>query len=262
VRDGGDVARLVGDPGLPRQPGRDAAAELLPVEDLEHLPRVLRSDCSLLADEPQQSDEPARGDPVVDPVLERRLVLDATPQVYALEPELDESALEGLQSDQIEQEVRREIAARGDHVLGELGDAQRPSDLAVDLAVRIAIDANAKWRPVERAEKPVAHVHARLGQQAAAMDRVVHAEEDGQLDRARGVEPAVAVIIEVVAGLEVRDGDGEPACLAQLLELRKSPVELAWRAKRRYGRATRNAGRHGERDSRNGSAGRVAVELV
>src|SRR5215203_3361216 len=75
VRDRGDVPRLVRDAGAAREPRRNAAPELLAMEDVQHPSRELRAERSLLSDEPQESDEPARRDSVVDPVVECGLVL-------------------------------------------------------------------------------------------------------------------------------------------------------------------------------------------
>ena len=77
-------------------------------------------------------------------------------------------------------------------------------------------------------------MHARLRQQLAAVDRAVDAEQDGELDRAGRVEPAVGVIVELGPRLEVGDGDGERArALDLLLELGESLAQLACGAQRR-----------------------------
>ena len=75
-----------------------------------------------------------------------------------------ERALDDFETDEIEQQVRCEVATRRDHVLGELGDAERPADLAMHLPVRVPIDADAIRRAVVCADETIAHVHARLRQ--------------------------------------------------------------------------------------------------
>ena len=215
---------------LARQSRWNAAPELLAMQDVQHLARELGGERALLADEAEQAHEPAGRDTIVDPVLERELVLDAAPEVEPLEPELLERALHHVETDEVEQQIRCEIAARGDHVLGELGDAQRSPDLAMHLAVGIAVHAHAVGRAVVGAQEPVAHVHARLWQELAAMDRPVDADEDGELDRARGVKPPIAVVDELATRLEVGDGDREPARADSAPRARRIYPQLAWRA--------------------------------
>ena len=61
-----------------------------------------------------------------------------------------ERALQHVEPDEVEQEVRRQVAARRDHVLGELGHAQRAADLAMHFGVGVAVDAHPVGRAVVR----------------------------------------------------------------------------------------------------------------
>ena len=117
VRDGGDVPGLVRDPGASRQPRRDATPELL--RDGERRASCARARELNARSSPMRRrspTSPSRRDAVVDPVLERGLVLDSAPKVDPLEPVLLERSLHDLESDEVEQQVRREVAARRDHV--------------------------------------------------------------------------------------------------------------------------------------------------
>src|SRR5689334_3547008 len=90
VRDGRDVSRLVGHSHGRGQSGRYAAAELLRVEDPEHLARQLRSEGALLGDEPQQLNEPVGGHAIVDSRLERALVFDSAANVDSVDVQVVE----------------------------------------------------------------------------------------------------------------------------------------------------------------------------
>ncbi len=189
------------------------------MQHLEHLFRQLRAEGAPLADQAQHRHQAVGRDAIADAVLERQLVLHAAPQVHAVDPEPVQRALQDVEPDEVEQQVRREVAAGRDHVAGELRHAQRAPDLTMHFGVGIPVHAHPVGRAVVRAEEPVAHVHARLRQQVAAMDRAVDADQDGDLDRARRVEPAVGVVLELGACLQVVERDRDGARLRLLLEL-------------------------------------------
>ena len=58
------------------------------------------------------------------------------------------------------------------------------------------------------------------------MNRAVHADQDGELDRARGVEPAIAGVVEIVSCGEVADGHTERSGAGRRLELGETCTEL------------------------------------
>ena len=153
MRDRRDVARLVRDAHGARQTRGNAVAEFLRVQDVEHLARELRREGALLGDQSQQLHETVGGDAIVDPELERALVLDAATNVDAVDAELVETALHRLEPDEIEQQIRREVAARRDHVQREIGDAHHLADRRVHLGVRVAIGEHAKRTSVDRARR-------------------------------------------------------------------------------------------------------------
>jgi len=75
--------------------------------------------CALLID----CLETARRDTIADAMLEGQFVFHAATQVDAVESKGVELALEDVEPHEIEQQVRREIAARRDHVERQLADA-------------------------------------------------------------------------------------------------------------------------------------------
>ena len=187
-------------------------------------------------DQPKQRDQPVGRDAVVDAVLERALVLDAAANVDAVEPELVETALHRLEPDEVEQQVRRQVAARRDHVLRELG--RRASSCRSRRAPRSSRRgrrARERATPSDGAEEAVAHVQPRLRQQPAVMNRRVDAEQDRDLDRARGVEPAVGVPAKARPRLRVVDGDARARARQTFARLRRNGVEVP-RASRGLGR--------------------------
>ena len=77
-------------------------------------------------------------------MLERLFVLDTTPHVEPCQAEAVDRALDCIEPDEIEQEVRREVAAHGNHVQSQFAHAHRLADRRVHLRVRIAIREHAK----------------------------------------------------------------------------------------------------------------------
>ena len=73
------------------------------------------------------------------PMLERPLVLDSPSNVDAVDSKLIETALHRLEADEVEKQIRRQIAAGRDHVKRELGDAHHLADRGVHLGVCVAI---------------------------------------------------------------------------------------------------------------------------
>jgi hypothetical protein len=168
---------------------------------------------------------PARRDAIADPVLERLLVFYSSAKVDAVESKGVELALKDVQPDEVEQKVRREIAARRDHRLGELTHSERPSHGAVDLRIRVPLEPYTVGRSVVGAEEAVAHVHARLREELAAEDCAEDADENGDLDRAGRVKPPVGVIVKVRARLEIHQRDGHSGRSRACLQLGESRLE-------------------------------------
>ena len=117
-----------------------------------------------------------------------------------------DGVLHGVQTDEIEQQVRRQIAARRDHVPRELVHSHCLADGQVHLGIGVAIGEHAKWRAVIRAQEAVAHVKTRLRREPPASDLAVHGQQDRDLDRARAVVPSIAVVLQRVARLDIMQG--------------------------------------------------------
>ena len=133
-----------------------------------------------------------------------------------------EHALHGLDADEVEQEVRREIAARRDHVVRQLADAHHLADRGVHLGVRVPLGGHSKERSVGGAEKAVPDVESRVRRPPTFVNGGVHPGEDGDLDGARRVEPPISLVVERRSRLGVVHGNGEGARLGLALDLGKA----------------------------------------
>src|SRR5262249_55933708 len=107
------------------------------------------------------------------------------------------------ESDKVEQQIRREIAARCYHMERQLVHAERFSDSRMELAVGVAIGEHSKRRSVRRAEEPVAHVHARVRQEPPVVNGRIDAKQDRDLDGTRRMKPAVGVASKAQMSLGV-----------------------------------------------------------
>src|SRR5450759_1809854 len=103
--------------------------------------------------------------------------------------------IDRLRSDHAEQEIGGEVAGGRDHVIRQLIDSHHLADCVVYDRVGIAPRFDAERDALDDAQEAVAYVHAGMRQQLAAIDRGKGAEKDRNLDSARGVKPAVAVVV-------------------------------------------------------------------
>ena len=106
----------------------------------------------------QQHEQAIGGHFIVYPSLMGRMVLNASPQ-------FDTAGLRILQDlscifhpHKIEQQIRREIAARRNHSLRKVGNLRCPSDCLVQFGHRVRIWFEAKRRSVCCADKTISHV--------------------------------------------------------------------------------------------------------
>jgi hypothetical protein len=158
------------------------------------------------SDEAQRLAVALGGDAVVDAGVPGGIVLDTAAHVDAGEPERAQRAADVVETNELDEQIGGEVAAGDDHVLGELAHRHRLADHGVHFRVGITADGDAKRFAVHDAVEPVAHVHAGMRLERTAVDGGIHAEEDGNLDGARGMEPAFAmhgprgIVLEVVDG--------------------------------------------------------------
>ena len=158
------------------------------------------------------------------PLSNAQLVFDAALQLDSVvDVQLLQGSVYGVRPDDAEQKVRREVARGRDHVIRQLIDAHHLADRVVHGRVRVAPGLDAEGHALDDAEKSIAHVNARMGKQIAAVDRREHAQKYRNLDRARRVEPAVGLVVQLEPGLGVVKGDADrfrPGFLFDLRDLR------------------------------------------
>ena len=87
-----------------------------------------------------------------------------------------------------------QVAAGHDHVARQVPNPHRPADSGVHVLVGVATRGHAERCAVDETEEPVAHVKARIECEAPRIDRAEQGEEDGDLDGARGMKPAIAAL--------------------------------------------------------------------
>ena len=200
---GRDVARFVGDAGRFRQAGRDAAAILLVEQNLQHLvARILRVRLAI-GDQAEKLEETIGGDLVVQPGLECSLILHAAQDVDAVDLHLVECLLDGGNADDIDQEIRGQVARLRNHPIGQLADRQRLPEVAVDVRVRVAAEVQHERLLVDDAGEAITDVDRRFEMQFPAIDLPEDAEQDGQLHRRCRVKVVIGVVGPLDGGLGV-----------------------------------------------------------
>ena len=133
-------------------------------------------------------------------------------------------ALDGLDPHHVDEQVGGEVARPGDHLVGEVVHGHGASDPLLHLGVHGA-GGDSEGLAVHDAGEAVAHVHRGVGGQLAARDLGVDADEDGDLDRGRGVEQGVGVEGPLQRGLGVVERDPEALQAVDLLEAQDAVVE-------------------------------------
>ena len=209
VMHGRDVPGLVRHAGGFRQAGRDAAAVLLLEHDLQHLvARLLRVGLAV-GDEAQDFEQAVGGDLVVETALRRR----ADPRRRAARARRRYRARRApaarVDADDVDEEVRGQVARLGDHPVGQLAHGERLAEVAVDVGIGVAAEVEHERLLVDDAREAVADVHRRIERQLAAVHLPEHAEQHGQLHRRRGVEVLIGVVRPLDRGLGVVERDAE-----------------------------------------------------
>src|SRR6266849_2896048 len=110
-----NIAGLVRDAGLFRQARRDSAPILLFQKNLQHLSAGILRVGPLLGDQSQKLQETVGGDLIIQAGVEGRLILDAAQNPDAVDFELVERLLNGLNSDDIDQKIGGQVARLRDH---------------------------------------------------------------------------------------------------------------------------------------------------
>ena len=70
------------------------------------------------------------------PAVERGLILDAAQHAHAVDVQLVERELNGLDADDVDEEVRGEVARLRDHPVRQLAHRERLAEVAVDVRDR------------------------------------------------------------------------------------------------------------------------------
>ena len=183
MRRGGNFTGLVGDARrcahVGWQPRGNTGSKFLLEENLEHVVGRLGQHAFPLVNHAKQADQPVCGDAVVEVRVERLVVFHAARQLDAADAMPRQHLLRLIDMNQIDQQIRRQVAARHDHVPRQLADAHRPADGGMHLFVGIAARGYFERRPVDEAEKAVPHVQARIEREAPRVDGAEQREQDG-----------------------------------------------------------------------------------
>ena len=88
----------------------------------------------------------------------RRVVLHAPAQFDTVNLRVAQDLSRIFHADEVEQQIRRQIAAPGNHSVRKAGDPGRPSNGVIKFRRRIPIGSHVKNRAVSCAEKTISHV--------------------------------------------------------------------------------------------------------
>src|SRR5690606_781145 len=136
-------------------------------------------------------------------------VLHAAMELDPRQAEPVDGLTDCVDANDVDEEVRCEIAAGRDHVERELAHGHRPADRRVHDAVGVTSAFHAKRLPVDDAEEAVADMNTGMRLELTALDRVIYAEQDRHLDGAGRMEPPFRVEAPLDAVVEVVEGNGD-----------------------------------------------------
>ena len=147
----------------------------------------------------------------------RLRIVYAAPQLDPAHAGIAQNALRFVDGDVIEEKIRRQIAARHDHPLRQIGNLRGPANQLVELRVTVRFRIDSKRRAIERAPEPVANMQRVVRPDPLVVDRFADREQDRDLHCAGGVETPLGVDRQAQAGFIImnRDGVGEGLALAQ-----------------------------------------------
>jgi hypothetical protein len=164
-------------------------------------------------DHAEEGNEPVRRDAIVEIGVERLVVFDATRQIDAANAMTREHLLSRIHLDEVNQQVRCEVAARHDHVAREITNPHCLADCSVHTLVSIAPDRHAERCAVDETQKSVADMKAGIEREPSRINGAKQGKQHGHLDRARRVKPAIAALRPLQPGFVVIKRYGKPAVL-------------------------------------------------
>src|SRR5690606_16741406 len=107
---------------------------------------------------------------------ERRVILDPAAELHTLQFQPSNRLPQGIDADQVDEQIRCQIAAGDDHVTGELRYAHRPPDPFMDLPAGIPAAIDPIEPAVRHAHEAISDMDAGLGGQVASFHGVEYAE--------------------------------------------------------------------------------------
>ena len=102
-----------------------------------------------LVNHAEERDEAVRRDAVVEVGVERLVVFDAAREIDAANAVTREHLLRLVHLDEIDQQIRCQVAARHDHVARQVANPHRLADGGVHLLVGVAARRDAKGRAID-----------------------------------------------------------------------------------------------------------------
>ena len=95
------------------------------------------------------------------PASNAHIVLDSAHEIHAVDAPSARARRAVFDADQVDEQVRRQLAARGVSCRRQVREAHRLADRGMDVAVAVAGRGDAERRAVDRAGEPVADVQPR-----------------------------------------------------------------------------------------------------
>jgi len=213
----------VGDRDVGGEPGRDPLVELLAPEDPEHLARGRLGDRRPIGQPAQDRHQaPGRGD-VVPALRVRPAVLDPPENLDPRGPErLHECGGRGGR-DPVDQEVRGQVAALGDHQPDQLADGLPLANPGVEGQLGVVLGVERERGPVGDAGERVDDRDPVIERELAGGRLAVDLHHHRDLHRAGRVERLVGPDQALAARFEVAEGHGHDDALAQRGQQRLQP---------------------------------------
>jgi hypothetical protein len=184
----GYLAGLVGDGRPSGQAGGDAFVEMLALEDFDHLRRGVFVNRLAVRDGGEKFEERVGGGGVVQSFFESFAVFDTTQDVHAVGVERMNGVTDVVYTEFLDDEVRGEIAADGDHEVAELAEGAGLAAGVVEVGLGVVGGIESVDGAIDEAMEFIFYEERFVESELAFSDLMKELDHDRNFHGAGGVE--------------------------------------------------------------------------
>src|SRR5262245_8469885 len=225
----GDVTGLVGHARRGGQSGGDAVVEALRREDLDHPLAGSAVQEFVLGDQPQEQHQVVSRRHVILAGLKSLRVFDSAQHLDVLRAELAHQFGDAFGLDLLDQQVRGQVAAPGDHPVDQDDDRHRLPNAIVNLLVAVVVPVQPVFAAVDYAVELVFDLDRLVEGDLFPVGAPKDLHHHRQFHRARRVEAGALVDEQGLFRLEVVNGHAHQLGAAR----GDQPIDLRFRALQR-----------------------------